>query len=199
MNSEGDIDLRIPLQSDRQRVMAFLNANQAWVQERRNAVRERTERQSRAVILYGRERPYAESALGEFLVTDEQIWVPQEWSDEQRDAAWNKWLRKEARLCFERLIDQWWPHFERFGKERPTLRVKMMRTRWGSLSSKGYINLNLALMSLTPDLIELVVVHELCHLRHFDHGAGFKALMSECLPDWRERDKRINQSGLELL
>lgn len=54
-------------------------------------------------------------------------------------------------------------------------------------------------MSLTPDLIELVVVHELCHLRHFDHGPGFRALMSECLPDWRERDKRINQSGLELL
>jgi len=199
VTSDGDIDLRIPLHTDRDSVMAFVHSNQAWVKERRDAVRERAQRQARGVVLYGSERPFTESALGEFLVTREQVWVPAEWSDEQRSKAWDKWLRSEARLQFEQLIDRWWPFFEKFGKPRPVLRVKQMRTRWGSLSSKGYINLNLALMSLTPDLIELVVVHELCHLRHFDHGPGFRALMSECLPDWRERDKRINQSGLELL
>ena len=79
------------------------------------------------------------------------------------------------------------------------LRIKRMRTRWGSLSKKGYINLNLALLSLPEDLIELVVVHELCHLEHFDHGPVFIACMTSCLPDWRARDKRINQAGLMLL
>ncbi|PHR96568.1 MAG: hypothetical protein COA68_14840 [Oceanobacter sp.] len=195
----GDIDLRIPLETPRADVMTFVSNHQAWVQERRGAVKEREQRQDRGFVLYGKERPYVGSALGEFLVTDDQVWVPDEWSAEQRAKAMDKWLRHEAKLVFNQFIDRWWPEFDRFGVERPVLRVKHMRTRWGSLSKKGYINLNLALMSLPEDLIELVVVHELCHLEHFDHGPGFKARMTQCLPDWRARDKRINQSGLELL
>lgn len=199
VTSAGDIDLRIPLETPRADVMTFVSKNHAWVQERRNAVKERAQRIDRGFVLYGRELPFVASALGEFLVTETQVWVPDEWSNEQRDKAMDRWLRREAKLVFNQWIDRWWSEFESSSIERPTLRVKHMRTRWGSLSKKGYINLNLALMSLPEDLIELVVVHELCHLHHFDHGPGFKALMTRCLPDWRARDKRINQLGLELL
>src|SRR5690606_39832156 len=80
-----------------------------------------------------------------------------------------------------------------FASQRPQLRIKKMRTRWGSLSQRGYINLNLALMQLPEHLLELVVVHELCHLKHFDHGPGFRALMSQCLPDWRVREQQLSQ------
>src|SRR5690554_5936291 len=78
-------------------------------------------------------------------------------------------------------------------------RVKKMRTRWGSLSQRGYINLNLALIQLPEALMELVVVHELCHLKHFDHGVGFKQLMTQCLPDWRERERALQAYGHQLL
>ena len=199
VTGDGDIDLRIPVWSDRDSVLRFVNSHQDWVKERRDAALANQQRREQGVLLYGRELPFVASALGEFLVTDRQIWVPEHWSADERRNAWDKWLRTQARLRFSQLIDQWWPHFEKFGKPRPVLRVKQMRTRWGSLSSRGYINLNLALMAQPEELIELVVVHELCHLRHFDHGPGFRALMSECLPDWRERDRLINQSGLELL
>src|SRR5690554_7982974 len=69
-----------------------------------------------------------------------------------------------------------------------------MRTRWGSLSQRGYINLNLAFIQLPEALMELVVVHELCHLKHFDHGVGFKQLMTQCFPDWRERERALQRS-----
>jgi len=57
----------------------------------------------------------------------------------------------------------------------------------------------LALMQLPLDLIELVVVHELCHLKHFDHGPGFRRLMTECLPDWQQRDKQLNHLSQNVL
>lgn len=196
---DGELELRLPLQCRERDIQSFVTAHQQWITERLSASKDRQARSSKAVLLLGREVPFVASALNEFLVTDTHIWVPENWDDEQRDRALERWWRGHSRDHFERLIDHWWPRFEVYGVARPTLRVKRMRTRWGSLSKRGYINLNMSLLSLSEDLIELVVVHELCHLRHFDHGAGFRALMSECLPDWRQRDKRINLLSADVL
>lgn len=80
----------------------------------------------------------------------------------------------------------------------PQLRVKNMRTRWGSLSSRGYINLNMKLMHLPEHLIEMVVVHELCHSHHLHHGQAFYQLMAQHMPDYqqRERELRSIEQGL---
>ena len=199
VTSQGEVDIRVPVGTPKGDVLTFVRRHQDWLSERRDAVKERERKRDTSLMLYGRELPIVDSALGEFLVTDQQVWMPHDWPAEKKEKALDKWQREEARRCFTRLIEEWWPRFSKPGRERPVLRVKRMRTRWGSLSKRGYINLNLALLSLPEDLIELVVVHELCHLEHFDHGPGFKAAMTSCLPDWRARDKRINQAGLMLL
>jgi predicted metal-dependent hydrolase len=199
VTSQGEVDIRVPVGTPKADVLTFVRRHQDWLSERREAVKERERKRDTSVMLYGKELPIVDSALGEFLVTDQQVWMPHDWPAEKKEKALDKWQREEARRCFTRLIEEWWPRFSKPGRERPVLRVKRMRTRWGSLSKRGYINLNLALLSLPEDLIELVVVHELCHLEHFDHGPGFKAAMTSCLPDWRARDKRINQAGLMLL
>ncbi|GAA6145556.1 SprT family zinc-dependent metalloprotease [Thalassolituus maritimus] len=199
VTSQGEVDIRVPVGTPKADVLTFVRRHQDWLSERRDAVKERERKRDSSLMLYGRELPIVDSALGEFLVTDQQVWMPHDWPAEKKEKAIDKWQREEARRCFTRLIEEWWPRFSKPGRERPVLRVKRMRTRWGSLSKRGYINLNLALLSLPEDLIELVVVHELCHLEHFDHGPGFKAAMTSCLPDWRARDKRINQAGLMLL
>ena len=65
----------------------------------------------------------------------------------------------------------------RYGFEYSTLRLKHNRTNWGSCSSKGNINLNISLMRVPPLLRDYVILHELCHLRHPDHGKGFHLLL----------------------
>lgn len=65
---------------------------------------------------------------------------------------------------------------------RVTLRA--MQRKWGSCSRRGHITLNTALCWLPPHLAEYVVVHELAHLRVFNHGKEFKALLRQHLPDW---------------
>ena len=68
-----------------------------------------------------------------------------------------------------------------------------MRSRWGSLSSRGYINLSLKLVEMDPTIIEMVVVHELCHSHYFDHSANFYRLMAEKLPNYKAIEAQLKQ------
>ncbi len=67
------------------------------------------------------------------------------------------------------------------------VKVGAARTRWGSCSSRGDLHFSCRLMAYPPEAIDAVVVHELAHLRHMDHGHAFYALVERTLPDYRAR------------
>src|SRR6185436_14032110 len=68
----------------------------------------------------------------------------------------------------------------------PSLGVKAMRRRWGSMSPRGRMCLNVDLIRTPRRCIELVVTHELCHLEEKFHDAPFYRLLAEAMPDWKE-------------
>jgi len=105
-----------------------------------------------------------------------------------------EWYRGEARQLFERLVDQWHghPRFQRY--PRPPLKIRAMRSRWGSLSPRTGMTLNLLLIHAPLAAIEYVVVHELCHLRFSGHGKGFYGLLDGVMPDWRARKALLEAS-----
>ena len=76
----------------------------------------------------------------------------------------------------------------------PELKVRKMKSRWGSCSQKAVITLSLDLIKKPQICIDYVVVHELCHLVEFNHSPKFYALMSRFMPEWREVRQRLNQS-----
>ena len=61
--------------------------------------------------------------------------------------------------------------------------IKHNATNWGSCSTKGNINLNLNLVRLPQVLQDYILLHELCHLRHHDHGHAFHLLLEHVLTD----------------
>lgn len=79
------------------------------------------------------------------------------------------------------------------------IRVKRMRTRWGSCGAHDDINLNWLLTFAPPAVLEYVVVHELCHLRHRDHSARFWALVGEHLPAYGEQRAWLKRNGQGLM
>ena len=70
--------------------------------------------------------------------------------------------------------------------------VRWMKRRWGSCGRDGRVVFNIRLVQTPLPLVEYVVVHELCHLKHHHHGKTFYALLAKCLPDWKERRKALN-------
>nr|WP_315084086.1 M48 family metallopeptidase [uncultured Campylobacter sp.] len=78
----------------------------------------------------------------------------------------------------------------RIGRKIARVRVRKMQTRWGSCNhAKGYLNFSLSLIERDRRFVEYVVLHELAHLVHANHGADFYALIAQIMPDFRARIK----------
>jgi predicted metal-dependent hydrolase len=83
---------------------------------------------------------------------------------------------------------------DRLGVCVPPVTYKNQKTRWGVCSRKGII-LNIRLAMAPCDLIEYVVVHELCHIIQPNHSKAFWKLVAQMLPDYRERLFRLKREG----
>ena len=70
--------------------------------------------------------------------------------------------------------------------------LKNMKSRWGSCSSKANISMNIKLIKSTESCIEYVMAHELCHLLQMNHSKNYYTLLTEFMPDWRERKKELD-------
>jgi Predicted metal-dependent hydrolase len=77
-----------------------------------------------------------------------------------------------------------------------SVRIKHNSSNWGSCSRKGNINLNLNLVRVPEDLRDYVILHELCHLRHPDHGPEFHSLLESMCPGHRQKERELRKHRL---
>jgi len=103
------------------------------------------------------------------------------------------WQRKQARLVFSTLLEKRLLSSGLPAPMRPRLCIKSITRRWGSLSAKGTLTLNIALIQAPRPCIEYVICHELCHIENPRHGAAFYARLGGMLPDWKERKVRLER------
>jgi predicted metal-dependent hydrolase len=99
------------------------------------------------------------------------------------------WLARQARLHFQAKLEHL-AHLSDVSYQKLT--IKCQKTRWGSCSRQGNINLNYKLLFLPPAQMRYVLLHELAHLRHFNHSAAFWQLLQNWEPDCRRLDKALN-------
>jgi len=102
-------------------------------------------------------------------------------------------LKTRARKELPPLVVRW---SKKMGVAPTGFRVTAARKRYGSCSGKNSLCFSCFLMNCPPEAVELVVVHELCHIREKNHGPGFYALLERHLPDWRERKKLLTMDRI---
>ena len=85
------------------------------------------------------------------------------------------------------------------GESYGRVTIRCQRTRWGSCSTKRNLNFNCLLMLTAPDIIDSVVVHEVCHLREMNHSKRFYELVLGLYPDYYRCDKWLKDNGRTLL
>jgi hypothetical protein len=102
-----------------------------------------------------------------------------------------KWFRAKAADQFTRRLDAWSPWCAKHRVPKPTLRLLKMPKRWGSASPDGRIALNPELVHMPSRCIDYVITHEICHLKHPNHGPQFHRMLTSLMPDWKRQKERM--------
>ena len=97
-------------------------------------------------------------------------------------------LKARAQVALPPKIAGW---SKKMGVTPTGFKVTTARKRYGSCSGKNSLCFSCFLMNCPEEAVELVVVHELCHILEKNHGPGFYALLERYLPDWRERKRKL--------
>jgi predicted metal-dependent hydrolase len=117
-------------------------------------------------------------------------------TDDEVRKAMEQWFRQKAGEQFSKRIEAWSAWCAKHKLPEPRMRLLKMPKRWGSASPGGRIALNPELIHMPSRCIEYVITHEICHLKHPNHGPAFIRLLVSLLPDWRQRKERLEQAEL---
>lgn len=101
------------------------------------------------------------------------------------------WYRRHAQEQFEKRLIPWIGWCQQRKLPKPHFRLRSMPKRWGSALQSGTIYLNPELIQAPSACIDYVITHEICHLKHPDHGPKFRALLQQLCPDWKRLKARL--------
>jgi hypothetical protein len=112
---------------------------------------------------------------------------------EKAGSIMGKWFRSYAEDFFRKKFDEILIRYQDYNFRPAELSVRLLKRRWGSCTSKGKITLSSELLKLDDIYLEYVILHELCHLRHHNHGKEFYKLLEDVFPDWKLRRSELKK------
>ena len=109
------------------------------------------------------------------------------------DAMIEKWYKIKAKEVFKTYLDEAYQVFEE-NIPYPKLKIRNMKTRWGVCNRKdNSVTLNLELIKKDQEFLNYVIVHELSHFVHFDHGKEFWLTVEKYCPDYKRVRKELKK------
>lgn len=110
--------------------------------------------------------------------------------------ALQEWFSTAAQVQLPARIDYF---ATRVGAAPAAIKVRRYKARWGSCTRGGELAFNWLIMVAPPEIVDYVVVHELCHLRHHNHGREFWQSVARVLPDYDGRRHWLKENGWRLI
>jgi predicted metal-dependent hydrolase len=121
------------------------------------------------------------------------ITVAGDLSPEKITALTDGWYHQQAKSFFpKRTWELAAIHHAKLPEPR-TVSVRKMKRRWGTCHNNGAIWFNRELIKKEPELIDYVIIHELCHLVHHNHGKEYYALLGSIIPEFRKLRQRLRK------
>lgn len=103
-----------------------------------------------------------------------------------------RWYAAQALALIKKRVGHFSPLV---GASPASVTLKNLKSRWGSCSARGCISLAWNIIMASEQIVDYLVVHELCHLVHHNHSTEYWKLVESILPDHRERRKWLRENG----
>lgn len=213
VNYDGVV-VRAPKSLSKTKIKELVQTKARWILEKYQELlssapeNEKREYQAGSTFLYrgkqlhlklksGRDAGLKENEGQVFLEDDELIVVLDDWSHGAIQNLLEQWYRYEAKI---RIIERvrYYTARHDFGKQVNRIFIKDQKSRWGSCSSKCNLNFNYRLIMAPDEILDYVVIHELCHLVHMNHSDEFWNEVATVQPDYLQYRDWLHKNGAKL-
>ncbi len=203
-----------PARTPKEEIQTFLEKNQEWILEnwvklqeiahkslknyvtgeeitylgKKLTLRISDSRQKMIRALYNKEEECLEISIPQD--------IPQDLRQEAIREILEKWYKQTARATFLQKLDSW---SREMGVSYNKFRLKEQKTRWGSCSSLGNINLNWRAIMAPEPVIDYLVIHELSHLKYMDHSQEFWEYVAVFCPEYKKHRQWLRNNGHTLV
>jgi predicted metal-dependent hydrolase len=203
--SDQRVEVRAPADCPETMIAGFVRERMDWIRDKRRYFNDHplvpplsySEGEAHPYLGVGYPLALSRSSPAGVWLAADRLWVRHRDVENPRQVAGllDQWYRRQAARVLPQRLSDCHQRMQALRIPFPPLKIRAMRSRWGSCSSRGSVTLNLELIKYPVALIDYVVMHELCHLLEFNHGPGFWAMMDAVMPDWRERRARLKLAG----
>jgi predicted metal-dependent hydrolase len=203
IDADGTLTVRAPLKLANSAIQEFLTQKADWVRKTQSKLKARaTQRQSHifetgdSFLWLGQIFPLTlVPAQRPALQFDRVRFTLSESAQPNARRLFENWYREQARAHLQTRLD----HFSRLHNlTYHGLRITAARTRWGSCNSKNELAFTWRLLMAPPEVVDYVVVHELAHTVHHNHGPKFWKLVADILPNFKVHVHWLKEHGNKL-
>lgn len=197
VETDGTLTVRAPLRMKETDIWQFIETKKDWIKRKQNQARKDA----------SVSRQYVDGEMFWYLGQEVQLRIVPDGkpalvmddffqltrsAQPQAESVFTVWYKKQARKVLTERVDYFARKYRfKVGK----IRISSAHTRWGSCSSKDTLSFTWRLVMAPLEVIDYVVVHELCHLKEMNHSKSFWAQVENILPDYKQRRKWLKNNG----
>lgn len=198
---DGNIKVSAPVSAKKELIESLIIKEYEWI---KNKIKESKIRKEYGDILnrgyiYIRGKKYTiieQNGKNSIFIQEDKLYLTvKEDNEDYRKSILKKWLREHAREVYYEKVRK---YSKITGKIPENVFIKEQKRAWGSCSVLGNINLNWRLIMAPDEIIDYVIIHELCHMIHMNHSAEYWKLVESILPDYKLRRKWLKTNGKNL-
>ena len=197
VEADGRLTVRAPIQMKDADIWKFVKEKEQWIERKQSQTRKEVPHLREFVD--GGVFPYLGQEIPLRIVSDQKTalvldkWFKlKETALENAESVFESWYKTQARKVLTQRVSYF---ASKHNFKVNKIRISSARTRWGSCSTRGTLSFTWRLILAPLDVLDYVVVHELCHLHELNHSKRYWALVEDILPDYKIRRIWLKENG----
>ncbi len=203
----GEVIVSAPLRTSKEYILLVVKSKAKWIAEKKKEISLRSSNKIERVFKDGSTfmylgKEYAAEIIFENnrkkieIELEEKFKIYTNTMDEEKlKAALEKWYRLETLKIVTKRIEN---YSNNFNDKVTEIRVKEQKRRWASCTWKNAILFNWRISMARADVIDYIVIHEMCHMDYRNHSKDFWNRVSEIIPDYKEKHEWLKINGINL-